>query len=86
MSFPFSRKISPPPNQESKEHFSLVSAEALRGCGGTVHSFSFRSKKVRANAKITPLDYTIKYHLLKQVVFYCFARGKPPFNKYFEKH
>jgi hypothetical protein len=24
MSFPFSRKISPPPNQESKEHFSLV--------------------------------------------------------------
>jgi len=24
MSFPFSRKISPPSNQESKEHFSLV--------------------------------------------------------------
>src|SRR3989344_3100322 len=24
MSFPFSRKISPPPNQESKRHFSLV--------------------------------------------------------------
>ena len=24
MSFPFSRKNSPPPNQESKEHFSLV--------------------------------------------------------------
>jgi len=24
MSFPFSRKISPPPHQESKEHFSLV--------------------------------------------------------------
>jgi len=24
ISFPFSRKISPPPNQESKEHFSLV--------------------------------------------------------------
>ena len=24
MSFPFSRKISPPPNQESKEHFSSV--------------------------------------------------------------
>ena len=24
MSFPFSRKISPPPNQRSKEHFSLV--------------------------------------------------------------
>ena len=24
MSFPFLRKISPPPNQESKEHFSLV--------------------------------------------------------------
>ena len=38
-------------NPKSKEHFSLVSAEALRGGGGTVHS---RSKKVRANAKITP--------------------------------
>jgi hypothetical protein len=24
MSFPFSREISPPPHQESKEHFSLV--------------------------------------------------------------
>src|SRR3989344_9309167 len=24
MSFPFSKEISPPPNQESKEHFSLV--------------------------------------------------------------
>ena len=24
MSFPFSRKISPPPNQKSKRHFSLV--------------------------------------------------------------
>jgi len=40
MSFPFSKEISPPPNQESKEHFSLVSAEALRGGGGTVHSSS----------------------------------------------
>jgi len=41
-------------NPKSKEHFSLVSAEALRGGGGAVHSFSFRSKKVRANARITP--------------------------------
>jgi len=41
-------------NPKSKEHFSLVSAEALRGGGGAIHSFSFRSKKVRANAKITP--------------------------------
>jgi len=35
-------------NPKSKEHFSLVSAEALRGGGGTVHSSSgLLSKKVR---------------------------------------
>ena len=45
--------------RKSKEHFSLVSAEALRGGGGTVHSFSFRSKKVRANVKITPPNETL---------------------------
>src|SRR3989338_8640245 len=49
--FPFSKEISPPPNQESKEGFSFGVAEALRGSGGAIHS---RSKKVRANAKITP--------------------------------
>jgi len=43
-------------NPKCKEHFSLVFAEALRGGGGTVHSFSFCSKKVRANPRITPLD------------------------------
>ena len=30
MSFPLSRKISPPPNQESKRHFSLVSPREAR--------------------------------------------------------
>jgi hypothetical protein len=38
-------------NPKSKEHFSLVSAEALRGGGGAIHS---RSKKVRANDIMTP--------------------------------
>ena len=37
-------------NPKSKEHFSLVSAEALRGGGGAIHS---RSKKVRAKCIIT---------------------------------
>gem|GEM_PF-1933575 len=45
-------------NPKCKEHFSLVFAEALRGGGGTVHSFSFCSKKVRANTKITPPNET----------------------------
>ena len=53
--FPFSKEISPPPNQESKECFSFGVAEALRGSGGAIHS---RSKKVRANAKITPPNET----------------------------
>ena len=53
-------------NPKSKEHFSLVSAEALRGGGGTVHS---RSKKVRANAKITP--HHKKQPRKSGVVFYC---------------
>ena len=38
--FPFSKEISPPPNQESKECFSFGVAEALRGSGGMVHSSS----------------------------------------------
>src|SRR3989344_5338886 len=49
--FPFSKEISPPPNQESKECFSFGVTEALRGGGGTIHS---RSKKVRANDIMTP--------------------------------
>ena len=49
--FPFSKEISPPPNQKCKECFSFGVAEALRGSGGTIHS---RSKKVRANDIMTP--------------------------------
>ena len=49
--FPFSKEISPPPNQKCKECFSFGVAEALRGSGGAIHS---RSKKVRANAIMTP--------------------------------
>jgi len=54
MSFPFSRKNSPPPNQESKRHFSLVSLAYSPVCGASVHSFIFRSKKVCAKFRITP--------------------------------
>ena len=37
--FPFSKEISPPPNQESKEWFSFGVAEALRGSGGTIRAY-----------------------------------------------
>jgi len=43
--FPFSKEISPPPNPKSKEHFSLVSAEALRGGGGTDSFVQFPLEK-----------------------------------------
>jgi hypothetical protein len=36
---PFSKEISPPPNQESKECFSFGVAEALRGSGGTIRAY-----------------------------------------------
>ena len=46
--FPFSKEISPPPNQKCKECFSFGVAEALRGSGGTIHSsFGFCSKYIR---------------------------------------
>ena len=54
--FPFSKENPPPPNQKCKECFSFGVAEALRGSGGTIHS---RSKKVRANARITPPNETL---------------------------
>jgi len=40
-----------PAKSKKQETFFFGVAEALRGSGGTIHS---RSKKVRANAKITP--------------------------------
>ena len=43
MSFPLSRKISPPPNQESEECFSFGVAEALRGSGGTIRAYDLVS-------------------------------------------
>ena len=46
--FPFSKEISPPPNQKCKECFSFGVAEALRGSGGTIHSsLGFCSKNIR---------------------------------------
>src|SRR3989344_8759053 len=51
MSFPFSRKISPPPYQRSKEHFSLVlPREARQWRNDTSVQFSFeppRAPRVR---------------------------------------
>ena len=52
--FPFSETIHPRQIRNVRSVFSFGVAEALRGGGGAIHSFSFRSKKVRANAKITP--------------------------------
>src|SRR3989344_3175956 len=43
MSFPLSRKISPPPNQESKRHFSLgLPSEARQWRNDTSVRFSFK--------------------------------------------
>ena len=48
MSFPFSRKISPPPNQESKRHFSLVlPSEARQWRNDTSVRFSFKPPRTR---------------------------------------
>ena len=48
MSFPLSRKISPPPNQESKEHFSLVlPREARQWWNDTSVRFSFKPPRTR---------------------------------------
>ncbi len=56
MSFPLSRKISSPPNQESKEHFSLVlPREARQWRNDTSVRFSFeplRAPRVRLVVKI----------------------------------
>ena len=63
--FPFSEKIHPRQIRNARSVFSFgVSAEALRGGGGTVHLFNFRSKKVRANAKITPRSRLSRSFLL----------------------
>ena len=48
MSFPLSRKDSPPPNQESKEHFSLVlPSEARQWRNNTSVRFSFEPPRTR---------------------------------------
>jgi hypothetical protein len=55
----FKRNFTPAKSerhQKGKECFSFGVAEALRGSGGTIHS---RSKKVRANAIMTPPNETL---------------------------
>ena len=48
MSFPFSKEISPPPNQESKEHFSLVlPRETRQWRNDTSVRFSFKPPRTR---------------------------------------
>jgi len=54
MSFPFSRKNSPPPNQKSKEHFSLVlPSEARQWRNDTSVRFSFEPPRTRG-VRISP--------------------------------
>ena len=57
--FLFQKKFHPRQIRNARSVFSFGVAEALRGSGGAIHSFSFRSKKVRANAKITPPNETL---------------------------
>ncbi len=49
--FLFQKKFHPRQNRNARSVFSFGVAEALRGGGGAIHSWS---KKVRANAKISP--------------------------------
>jgi len=49
--FLFQKKFHPRQIRNARSVFSFGVAEALRGGGGAIHSWS---KKVRANAKITP--------------------------------
>src|SRR3989344_3211821 len=54
MSFPLSRKNSPPPNQESKRHFSLVfPSEARQWRNDTSVRFSFKPPRTRG-VRISP--------------------------------
>jgi len=54
MSFPLSRKISPPSNQESKRHFSLVlPSEARQWRNDTSVRFSFEPLRTRG-VRISP--------------------------------
>jgi len=52
MSFPFSEKIGRAQIRKARNIF--LWGPPYSAGGGTVHSFSFFSKKVRANARITP--------------------------------
>ena len=53
--FLFQKKFHPRQIKKARSVFSFGVAEALRGSGGTIHS---RSKKVRANAIMTPQNKT----------------------------
>ena len=53
--FLFQKKFHPRQIRNARSVFSFGVAEALRGGGGAIHSWS---KKVRANARITPPNET----------------------------
>ena len=53
--FLFQKKFHPRQIRNARSVFSFGVAEALRGSGGAIHSWS---KKVRANARITPPNET----------------------------
>ena len=61
----FKRNSTPRQNRNARSVFSFGVAEALRGGGGAIHSWS---KKVRANAKISPPNETLS-ELRKQSDF-----------------
>jgi len=52
--FLFQEKFHPRQIRKARNIFLWCPPRLCEAGGGTVHSFSFRSKKVRANAKITP--------------------------------
>jgi len=53
--FLFQKKFHPRQIRKVRNIFLWCPPRLCEAGGWTVHSFSFRSKKVRANAKITPL-------------------------------
>ena len=62
MSFPFSKKISPPPNQRSKEHFSLVlPSEARQWRNDTSVRFGFKPPRA-PRVRLVGIRVAFKIH------------------------
>jgi len=63
-------KIHPRENQKSKEHFSLVSTEALRGGGGTDSFVQFPLEK--GSRKVYNYSTKLKYYYKKSAHLLAF--------------